>query len=85
MTSPNLEQVEAKLKEIIASQLGVNVDDLKPEAKFTDDFSADSLDMVEISLKIETEFNIEVPDEEVANLQTVGDVLEFVKNKLNEG
>lgn len=70
---------EDKVKDIIVEQLGVNADQVKPEAKLIEDLGADSLDAVELVMAIEEEFGLEVPDEEAEKLQSVGDILTYVK------
>jgi acyl carrier protein len=70
--------IEARVKHIIVEQLGVNDDQVTPEAKFVEDLGADSLDTVELVMAFEEEFEIEVPDEEAEKLQSVGDVIEFI-------
>lgn len=67
-----------KVTEIIVEQLGVNADQVKPEAKLVEDLGADSLDAVELVMAIEEEFGIEVPDEEAEKLQAVGDILSYI-------
>lgn len=69
-----------KLKPIIADQLGVKMENIKPEASFKDDFEADSLDMVNLTMEIEDEFAIEISDKVAATLQTVGDVVNYIEN-----
>ena len=69
-----------RIKDIIVEQLGVNADQIKPEAKFIDDLGADSLDIVELVMALEEEFGTEIPDEEAEKLQTVGDVARFVED-----
>ncbi|MCM2532875.1 acyl carrier protein [Neobacillus pocheonensis] len=69
-----------KLKPIIADQLGVKMEIIKPEASFKDDFEADSLDMVNLTMEIEDEFAIEISDKVAAKLQTVGDVVNYIEN-----
>lgn len=69
---------ESKVKDIIVEQLGVNPDQVNPDAKFIEDLGADSLDTVELVMAFEEEFGIEVPDEEAEKLQTVGDVTRYV-------
>jgi acyl carrier protein len=64
--------IEARVKDIIVDQLGVNADQVTPEAKFVEDLGADSLDTVELVMAFEEEFDIEVPDEEAEKLQSVG-------------
>lgn len=71
--------IEDRVKDIIVDQLGVNADQVTPEAKFIEDLGADSLDTVELVMAFEEEFEIEVPDEEAEKLQSVGDVITFVK------
>jgi acyl carrier protein len=70
--------VEAKVKEIIVSQLGVDADKVVPAATFVDDLGADSLDTVELIMAIEEEFDCEIPEEEAANISTVQEVIDFV-------
>lgn len=70
-----------KLKPIIADQLGVKIEMIRPEASFKDDFEADSLDMVNLTMEIEDEFAIEISDKAAAKLQTVGDVVKYIENR----
>ncbi|MCB1234423.1 MAG: acyl carrier protein [Verrucomicrobiae bacterium] len=70
--------VEEKVKNIIVDQLGVNEDQVVPEAKFIEDLGADSLDTVELVMAFEEEFGIEVPDEEAEKLVSVGDVVAYI-------
>jgi len=71
--------IEEKVKDIIVEQLGVNPEQVNPDAKFIEDLGADSLDTVELVMAFEEEFSIEVPDEEAEKLQTVGDVIRYVE------
>jgi acyl carrier protein len=73
--------IEEKVKDIIVEQLGVNPDQVTPQAKFIEDLGADSLDTVELVMAFEEEFNVEVPDEEAEKLQTVGDVVKYIEDK----
>ncbi len=73
--------VEQRVKEIIADQLGVDIEQIKPESKFVDDLGADSLDVVELIMAFEEEFGIEIPDEDAEKISTVGDVLNYIKEK----
>jgi acyl carrier protein len=73
---------EQRIKEIIADQLGVEIDKLTPDAKFVEDLGADSLDVVELIMGFEEEFNIEIPDEDAEKIKTVGDVLNYLNEKL---
>ena len=72
------EEVAAKVKEIIVNQLGVNDDEVTPEASFVDDLGADSLDIVELVMAMEEEFGMEIPDEEAEKLTTVGKVVDYI-------
>ncbi len=74
--------LEDKVKEIIADQLGVESEKVVPEAKFIDDLGADSLDVVELIMAFEEEFGIEIPDEDAEKIQTVGDVINYLKEKV---
>jgi acyl carrier protein len=73
-----MSDIESKVKDIIVEQLGVNADQVKPEAKFIEDLGADSLDTVELVMAFEEEFGIEVPDEDAEKLQSVSDVVTYV-------
>lgn len=73
--------VPAKVKEVIAEQLGIDPDRVKPEASFIDDLGADSLDIVELVMAMEEEFNIEIPDEDAESLRTVQDVANYLQGK----
>lgn len=73
--------IEDRVKDIIVDQLGVNADQVTPEAKFVEDLGADSLDTVELVMAFEEEFDIEVPDEEAEKLQSVGDVISFISSQ----
>jgi len=64
-----------KVKKIITEQLGVDEAEVTPEASITDDLGADSLDQVELVMAFETEFNIDIPDEEAEKIKTVGDAV----------
>ncbi|MCH2382114.1 MAG: acyl carrier protein [Verrucomicrobia bacterium] len=69
-----------RIKKIIVEQLGVNEDQVKPEAKFIEDLGADSLDTVELVMALEEEFGTEIPDEDAEKLQSVGDVIKFIED-----
>lgn len=74
-------KLEECVKEIIVERLGVNADQVTPEASFVNDLSADSLDTVELIMAFEEEFGAEIPDEDAEKLTTVGAVLEYLKSK----
>jgi acyl carrier protein len=75
--------VTAKVKEIIADELGVDENEVTMDANFIEDLGADSLDTVELIMKFEEEFDIDIEDEEAEKLTTVGKAIEFLKEKLN--
>ncbi|MDY9920784.1 MAG: acyl carrier protein [Synergistota bacterium] len=77
-----LEEVQAKLKEIVMDRLNAEEEQIKPEASFVEDLGADSLDIVELIMGIEEEFDIEIPDEDAEKLTTVGEAMNYVKAKL---
>ena len=77
-----LEEVQAKLKEIVMDRLNAEEEQIKPEASFVEDLGADSLDIVELIMGIEEEFDIEIPDEDSEKLTTVGEAMSYVKAKL---
>ena len=70
--------VEAKVKSIIVEQLGVDEDEIKPDSAFIEDLGADSLDIVELVMAIEEEFEIEIPDEDAEKIKTVKDAIDFI-------
>ncbi len=70
--------IEAKVKSIIADQLGVGDDEIKPESSFIEDLGADSLDIVELVMAMEEEFEVEIPDEEAENIKSVGDAINYI-------
>jgi len=73
--------IEEKVKDIIVEQLGVNPEQVTPQASFIEDLGADSLDIVELVMAFEEEFSVEVPDEDAEKLQTVGDVISYIKER----
>lgn len=68
-----------KVKGIIVEQLGVEEDEITMESSFVDDLGADSLDIVELIMALEEEFNIEIPDDEAEKIASVGDIIEYIK------
>ncbi|MCP9454650.1 MAG: acyl carrier protein [Nitrospira sp.] len=73
--------VEERVRKIIAEQLGVEEDEVTPEASFVEDLGADSLDTVELVMALEEEFSIEIPDEDAEKILTVGKAMEYIKGK----
>jgi acyl carrier protein len=73
--------VEERVKKIIAEQLGVEEEEVTPEASFVEDLGADSLDTVELVMALEEEFEIEIPDEDAEKILTVAKALDYIKEK----
>lgn len=73
-----------KIKDIIVEQLDVEEDAVTMEASITDDLGADSLDVVDLVMSIEESFDVEIPDEEVENIKTDGDIVKYIENKVEE-
>ena len=71
-----------KVKDIIVTELGVEREKLTDDASFIDDLGADSLDIVELVMEFEKEFNIDIPDEDAEKLRTVGDALNYLRGKV---
>lgn len=78
------EDIQQKVVDLIVDQLGVDADSVTPQAHFIDDLGADSLDTVELVMAFEEEFDMEVPDEDAEKLETVSDVTDYLKQRLNE-
>lgn len=76
------EEIFDKVKEIIVEQLGVAEDSVNEEASFIEDLGADSLDIVELIMAIEEEFDIEIPDTDAEKVVTVGDVVDYIKDNI---
>lgn len=75
--------IEEKVKQIIVEELGVDENEVTPDAHFIDDLGADSLDTVELIMKFEEEFEIDIEDEEAEQLVTVGKAIDYLKSKIN--
>ncbi|MBR5521290.1 MAG: acyl carrier protein [Oscillospiraceae bacterium] len=78
----NREAIESKLVEIIAEQLGLEVEEVSLDANIRDDFDADSLDMVDIVMSCEDEFSVEFPEDSMDNLVYVKDVVDFIEKNM---
>ncbi|MBS11203.1 MAG: acyl carrier protein [Gemmatimonadetes bacterium] len=75
---------QQKVIDLIVDQLGVDADNVAPEAHFIDDLGADSLDTVELVMAFEEEFDIEIPDDDAEKLETVGNAIEYLNKRLSE-
>lgn len=73
------ENIQERVKNIIVEQLGVEAEQVKPEAQFVNDLGADSLDTVELIMALEEEFDIEIPDEKAEKIKTVGEAIEYIE------
>ena len=76
-----MENIEQRVKKIIAEQLGVNETEIKKESSFVDDLGADSLDTVELVMALEEEFGIEIPDEDAEKMSSVGEAIKYIESK----
>jgi acyl carrier protein len=75
--------VADKIRQIIAEQLGVKVEDVTPQSSFIDDLGADSLDTVELVMALEEEFGIEIPDEDAEKMTNVGEAIKYIEEKVS--
>lgn len=75
-----MSEIELKVRDIIVDKLGVNEEEVKPEASFTNDLGADSLDTVELIMEFEKEFNISIPDYQAEKIGTVGDAIKYIED-----
>ncbi|WP_025270285.1 acyl carrier protein [Hippea sp. KM1] len=76
--------VAEEVKKIVIEQLGVDEDEVKPEAKFIEDLGADSLDTVELVMAMEEKFGIDIPDSDAQKIVTVQDAIDYVESHLNK-
>lgn len=77
--------LEDRVTEIIVEQLGVSKEEVVPEASFIDDLGADSLDIVELVMAMEEEFDIEIPDEDAEKIQTIHDAISYIRGRAAAG
>lgn len=76
-------EIEKKIIQISAEQLGMSDSDIQSSMSFTDDMNADSLDIVELIMRMEEEFDLEIPDDDAEKLQTVNNAVEYISSRLN--
>ncbi len=76
-----MDNLEQRVKKIVAEQLGVNEADIKNDSSFVDDLGADSLDTVELIMALEEEFGVEIPDEDAEKMTCVGDAIKYIDEK----
>lgn len=77
-----MSEIAQKVKEIIIDKLGVEESEVTPEASFTNDLGADSLDTVELIMEFEKEFNVSIPDDQAENIQTVGEAVKYLEENV---
>ncbi len=75
-----MSDIATRVKAIIVDKLGVDENEVTPEASFTNDLGADSLDTVELIMEFEKEFNLSIPDDEAEKISTVGDAIKYIEN-----
>ncbi len=80
----DIKEMEEKVKDIIVEELGVEREKLTDDASFMEELGADSLDTVELVMAFEKEFDIDIPDEEAEKLQTVGDAMKYLNEKVGD-
>ena len=79
-----MSEIAQKVKQIIIEKLGVEESEVTPEASFTNDLGADSLDTVELIMEFEKEFNIAIPDDQAEKIQTVGEAIDFIQREIDK-
>jgi acyl carrier protein len=83
MSSASKEDILAKLRPIIADQLGVDEAEVKEDASFTEDLNADSLDLVELIMSLEEQFKLQISDEDAEKITTVGEAVDYISEHAN--
>jgi acyl carrier protein len=83
MSTMSREDILAKLKPLIAEQLGVDEADVKEDASFTEDLNADSLDLVELIMSLEEQFKLQISDEDAEKITTVGEAVDYIQEHLS--
>ncbi len=79
-----MNKIAERVKSLVVEQLGVDEDQVTPTASFTDDLGADSLDAVELVMALETEFHIEIPDEDAESLTNIEETVKYIQEKIEE-
>lgn len=80
----NAKEIQPRVLEIVAEQLSLPVEEVRPESSFIDDLGADSLDIVELIMEMEEEFGTEIPDEDIEKMNVVQDVISYVSKKVSQ-
>jgi len=83
--SISVEEITRKVKKVIAEQLGLQEEEVKDEASFLNDLGADSLDIVEMVMTLEEEFNMDISDEEAEKIQTVREAIQYIVERVGKG
>lgn len=73
-----------EIREVVSEQLGVKLEEIKPESSFIDELGADSLDTVELVMALEEKFDIEIPNGDAEKMQTISDVIRYIESKINQ-
>jgi acyl carrier protein len=76
------EPIDRKVREIVALQLGLGEEDVQPDSTFVDDLGADSLDVIELLMALEEEFEVDIPDQDAEEFEKVADVIEYLQKKV---
>lgn len=83
MSSMSKEEILAKLKPIVAEQLGVDESEVKEDASFTEDLNADSLDLVELIMSLEEQYKLQISDEDAEKITTVGEAVDYISDHMS--
>lgn len=78
-------EIESKVKKIVAEHMSVSEDELRRETSFVNDLNADSLDTVELVMEFEDQFDVSIPDEEAEKIQTIGQTIDYIQQRLEKG
>lgn len=78
------ENIAEEIKKLISESISTDINEIKEDSKFVDDLGADSLDIVELVMAMETKFDIEIPDEDAQKIKTVGEAIDYISKKLSK-